>query len=46
MADDAFPASIKERGPLSRRGFAALTVGAGLAAAGSAIAADVVETDV
>lgn len=46
MADDAFPASIKERGPLSRRGFAALSLGAGLAAAGQAIADEVVETDV
>ena len=46
MADDAFPASIKDAGVLSRRGFAALSVGAGLAAAGPALAADVVETDV
>ena len=46
MADDAFPASIKERGPLSRRGLVALAAGAGLAAAGSALAADMVETDV
>jgi carboxymethylenebutenolidase len=46
MADDAFPASIKERGPISRRGFAALSMGVGLAAAGKALAADVVETDV
>ena len=45
MADDAFPASIKARGPISRRGFAALSVSAGLAAAGPAIA-DVVESDV
>jgi len=46
MADDAFPASIKDAGVLSRRGFAALSVGAGLAVAGPALAADVVETDV
>jgi carboxymethylenebutenolidase len=46
MADDAFPASIKDAGVLSRRGFAALSVGAGLAAAGPAIAADVQESDV
>jgi carboxymethylenebutenolidase len=31
MADDAFPASIKDAGVLSRRGFAALAAGAGLA---------------
>src|SRR5215469_401786 len=46
MADDAFPASIKGRGPISRRGFGALSLGAGLTAAGPAIAANVVETDV
>ena len=46
MADDAFPASVKDAGVLSRRGFAALSVGAGPAAAGSALAGDVVETDV
>ena len=46
MADDAFPASIRQTQPLSRRGFAALSVGAGLASAGRALAADVVETDV
>jgi carboxymethylenebutenolidase len=46
MADDAFPASIKDAGVLSRRGFAALSVGAGLALAGPVLAADVVETDV
>jgi carboxymethylenebutenolidase len=46
MADDAFPASIREKPPLSRRGFAALSLGAGLASAGQALAADVVESDV
>jgi carboxymethylenebutenolidase len=46
MADDAFPASIKDAGVLSRRGFGALSLGAGLAAAGQVLAADVVETDV
>jgi carboxymethylenebutenolidase len=46
MADDSFPASTKDAGVLSRRGFAALSVGVGLAAAGPALAADVVETDV
>jgi carboxymethylenebutenolidase len=46
MADDAYPASVKDAGSLSRRGFAALSVGAGLAAAGQALAADIVETDV
>ena len=46
MADDAFPASINEKQPLSRRGFAALSMGAGLAVAGSALAADIVEADV
>jgi carboxymethylenebutenolidase len=46
MADDAFPASIKDNQSLSRRGFAALSVGAGLAVASQAFAADVVETDV
>ena len=45
-ADDAFPASIKDAGVLSRRGLATLSLGAGLAAAGAAFAGDVVETDV
>jgi len=45
-ADDANPASFRDAGVLSRRGFAALGVGAGLAAAGEALAGDVVETDV
>jgi carboxymethylenebutenolidase len=46
MDADAAPASIGDPSALSRRGFAALSVGAGLAAAGAALAAEVVETDV
>ncbi|MGH6957688.1 MAG: dienelactone hydrolase family protein [Caulobacteraceae bacterium] len=47
MADDAdFPASFKDAGALSRRGFAALSAGVGIAAAGKALAAQVVEIDV
>jgi len=43
---DAFPASIRETPPLSRRGFGALSLGVGAAAAGSALAGDIQERDV
>ncbi|HEY1753449.1 MAG TPA: dienelactone hydrolase family protein, partial [Caulobacteraceae bacterium] len=46
MDDADFPASRKDAAALSRRGFAALSVGVGLAAAGGALAAAVAETNV
>ncbi|MBV9996502.1 MAG: dienelactone hydrolase family protein [Caulobacteraceae bacterium] len=46
MDIEGAPASIRDPGALSRRQLAAVSVGAGLLAAGGALAADIVETDV